>query len=297
MLAYTFFGMALCCCSIHDVVGLASGTYSLRSVPQVVIPDNQPNQSDIHFQQEKPRRRQLMDMINAFRAEVCAKLKDEHGRNFESFHKCKEFMEEVCNPGKDKMMDGDKTEITTRKGYCSEYFAEKEAEKEVQEMDEAEKKQKDKAPAPAPAPAAPLGPAPAPTVAKGISAPAPAPFASAPGAPAAPAAPLPGDEAWYYKDGGKWPGRIHMKEDLKLPTQGYWGKLVEHEEGKTFTGDWGKEFGPSQPTFAAICRKHPESAWCRRSGHSKPAHSSGYRLVANSIALVLPLMMWISGSI
>ena len=38
------------------------------------------------------------------------------------------------------MMDGDKTEITTRKGYCSEYFAEKEAEKEVKEETKKSKK-------------------------------------------------------------------------------------------------------------------------------------------------------------
>merc|ERR1719324_113204 len=99
-----------------------------------------------------------MDMINMFRAEVCANLKDEHGTNFKSFAKCKEFMEEACKPGDDMIMDRDQHEITTRKGYCREYFSEQETEKELEDKVGKEEAKKmideeeaaDAAPAPAP---------------------------------------------------------------------------------------------------------------------------------------------------
>merc|ERR1719162_1297759 len=153
-------------------------------------------------------------------------------------------------------MDGGKGEVSTGKGYCKEYFHEQEVEKELEKRGvkvekEVEKEEKvadapvkaaeTKAPAPAPAPVASSAPGPAP-------------------------APMPAvaDEAYYSKDGGNSPERLHMKENLKLPTQGYWGKLVEHDDGKTATGDWGKEFGPrsGHESIKQICQENPESRWC-----------------------------------
>jgi hypothetical protein len=97
---------------------------------------------------DEPRRRRVMDAINQFRAEICAKMKDEHGKDFGSFEQCYKFMEDACNPGNDRLMDGDSHEVTTRKGYCREYFeeAEKKAEKKIDEEDrqKAEAKKEDK---------------------------------------------------------------------------------------------------------------------------------------------------------
>lgn len=225
-----------------------------------------------------------MDMINKFRAEVCAKLKDEHGKKFESFEKCKDFMKTACNPGKDGVMDGDGKEVTSGEGFCNSYFEEQEAEKKLK-----------KAPAPAPPAPAPPAPAlPAPVPAPPAPAPeviaAPAPAAAIP-APAPAPAPVADDEAYYYKKDGKWSGRLHMDEKLKLPAQGYWGKLVEHEDQKTVTGDWGSEFGPAAAhrSYFKICKDHPDNVWCERQGFLK--HSAGYKAAVSLAALVMPVAL------
>merc|ERR1719502_18759 len=201
-------------------------------------------------------------------------------------------------------MDGDRGEVSSGKGYCKEYFpeAEKKAEEEVEKEEEFEVKA---SPAPGPFPAP--GPAPAPKVAKKAPAPAPAlakaVVSSAPAAAEGPApgpmgAPGPGpapvpapfipgisggkpwgpigkDEAYYYKDGGKHMDRMHMSEKKKLPVQGYWGKLVEHEDMETATGDWGNEFGPKSGQSAAeACRHHPDNDWCRRKGFGRRVKSA-----------------------
>jgi len=247
-----------------------------------------------------------MDMINKFRAEVCAKLKDEHGKNFESYTECMKFMEDACHPGKDHKMDGDGKEITSGEGFCQEYFKEKKREKKVVEehkvsapvpapspaqapapAPEPEKK----LPAPAPAPAAanvtkPTGPAPAPASAPG-PAPGPSPGPFTPGISGGKPPSMKDDEKYYYKKGGKDASRLHMDEKLKLPAEGYWGKLVEHEDQKTVTGDWGTEFGPGHGTYAEICKEHPESGWCTRHGHHK--HSSGQKASIHLIAFMAPL--------
>lgn len=290
----------------------------------------------------KPKR-ELMDFISAFRAEVCAQLKGEHGRRFDSFKECKQFMEKACKPGKDMTMDRDKTEVTSGKGYCKEYFNEKKAEEELKkqvgekEAEEMIKKaeEADMAAAPAPAPATPPhglaapgpapatgAPAPAPATTTLAPAPAPAPVTEAPVAEApAPAAEVPApatpekkvdkkeekkgeqnqdkkpedDEAWYNKDGGKSIGRMHMDEKMKLPSQGYWGKLVEHEDGETATEDWGSEFGPrsGHGSYGAICHKNPDNAWCRK---HYPHHSSAYAGSTLILGLTMPAVAYILGT-
>lgn len=259
---------------------------------------------------EEPRRK-LMGMIDAFRAEICAKLKDKHGKSFKSFAKCKEFMKKACNPGKDNMMDRDKTEITSRKGYCREYFAEQEAEEKLKkEVGEEEAKKLVEGESPAPAPSPNLAPAPTPDAAPApepettttavAPAPAPEPVTPAPAPPAPAPAAVEDDMKYYFKDDGKSKERMHMDEKLKLPTQGYWGKLIEHEDMETMTTDWGREFGRQQygthdgfKTYEEICKKYPHNPWCLK---HHPAHhkSSGYTTPVHILATAMPILFVIA---
>lgn len=265
-----------------------------------------PTLPPIEIPGQPKRKARVMDMINKFRAEICFKMKDEHGKKFDTFKECEDFMEEACEPGKDKTMDGDRKEVTSGEGYCKEYFpaakkkAEEEVDKEDKEKAAAAPAGLSGAPGPAPAPApAPESAAPAPAPAKAEEAPAPAPKAKgdspapAPGPGSSPSgAPGPSpvasgdftpgkskgqpagvkdDEKYYYAKGGKDMDRMHMDENMKLPTQGYWGKLVEHEDMETATADWGKEFGPGSghASYAAICKDHPENPWCQDQGFNR----------------------------
>merc|ERR1719247_1726818 len=82
---------------------------------------------------KKEHDQKVMDSISKFRAEVCYKMKKEHGKKFESYEACEEYMQDVCHPGKDDKMDGDSNEVTSEQGFCKEYFpvARKKAEAEV----------------------------------------------------------------------------------------------------------------------------------------------------------------------
>jgi hypothetical protein len=145
-------------------------------------------------------------------------------------------------------------------------------------------------PAPAPATAA-AGPAPGPA-----ASPAPGPGMWDPkeGTPGKnggkPWGPIPKDEKYYYKDGGKDASRLHMKEDMKLPTQGYWGKLVEHEDMKTETDDWGKEFGSElkYESYEHYCKKNPNNPWCIK--QAQMHHSYSFSTVL-SAPLLLALLV------
>merc|ERR1712166_381134 len=76
-----------------------------------------------------PDDKKLMGMINKFRAEVCAHMKDEQGKEFGTYDKCLKFMNKACRPGNDGVMDGDKKEKSSGEGYCHDFFpgAEKKA--------------------------------------------------------------------------------------------------------------------------------------------------------------------------
>lgn len=102
---------------------------------------------------------------------------------------------------------------------------------------------------------------------------------------------IPKDEKYYYKDGGKDPARLHMKEDMKVPTQGYWGKLVEHEDMKTETDDWGKEFGSElkYESYEHYCKKNPNNPWCIKQAQTH-AHSYSFSTVL-SAPLLLALLI------
>jgi len=264
----------------------ATAASELKQVRHALVAASQPEPAG----PTKEDKRKQMDFINKFRAEVCAKMKDEHGKDFASYEKCKDFMKDACNPGKDNTMDGDGKEVTTGSGFCEEYFA---AQKEEEEV----KKQGGSMPAfpvaPAPAPGGP-GPAPAPAPKVDTPAPAPAKAGSAPapgGAPSPAPSPVPlaDDEAWYFKKNGVSAGRLHMDEKMKLPSQGYWGKLVGHDDQKSVTGDWGKEFGAKagHQTYADICKDHPDNEWCVKKGFGTH-EASGRKTVVSALALMMP---------
>lgn len=266
---------------------------------------------------------QLMYHINHFRAEVCTKLKGTHGEKFDSFTACKHFMEEVCQEEAHKETD-----------YCKEYFQEQEAEKELKELEGEEefdndmkKVEEESVPGGISSnepPATPAAPAPAslpdsktePPASVSAGAPAaaapasqPPGLATAPASAAAATAPYtPGksmgepnsiddDEQWYFKNGGKDEGRLHMDGSLKLPAQGYWGKLVEHDDQKSVTSDWGSEFGPASKhrSYASICKDFPDNAWCKRhhAPHTDHRHSSAYRTSAPVISLLTLVAAWV----
>lgn len=272
--------------------GFLSSEPKEKDEPLVVQMENQIMGWDWH----SPEGKNTMTDIQRYRAKVCADIKDEHGKNFRTYDACHKFMKKACQPGSDHSMDGDKPEVTSGKGYCREYFPEekKDAPKKEKEPEIVVKDVKAGgaagapagSPGPGPAPAAGAPAAGAPVAAAGGASPGPAPSpgpAGSPGPAPVPAPFIPGvsagkpwgpiadDEAYYYKKGGKDMSRLHMTEAMKLPTQGYWGKLVEHEDMKTSIADWQKEFGPPshQDSLKAICKQNPDSIWCKRRGFGK----------------------------
>mmetsp|Transcript_111146 Transcript_111146/g.358532 ORF Transcript_111146/g.358532 Transcript_111146/m.358532 type:complete len:112 (-) Transcript_111146:151-486(-) len=56
-----------------------------------------------------------------------------------------------------------------------------------------------------------------------------------------------------------------MHEDGGSPEQGLSGPLVEHDDGETYTADWGREFGPKagHRHVLDICKDYPDNQWCR----------------------------------
>jgi len=225
----------------------------------------------------------VMDMINAFRAEICAKLHKRWDQDFKTYKNCWDFMKKACNPGKDRLMDGDPGEISSGKGFCEEYFFDLEPTTTTTTTTTT----------PTTTTTTTMTTTPAPTTsrdgeaAKGPgSAPAPAPAAGAAGetgdeaAPAGasgttvdpnalvhPSAPEgPESELWYNFPASDT-SRMHMKAWAKLPEQGYHGDLVKHEDQETQTKDWTKEFGSKAVGSAwKICQENPDSTWCKNGG-------------------------------
>jgi len=301
--------------SILEVVGVAENTHRLRlaAVSQndhasaVTGTPRMPKGHNPFEPLKEDSKHKVMNAINKFRAEVCYRMKKEHGVEFGGLDKCEKFMKKACRPGNDEKMDGDHHEITSGDGYCREFFpvAERKAIKQVEEEEEEEE---DKATmeegegkvrkpvatppkdlAPARGAAAPQEPA---TKEQQRVSPSPAPqavLASPSGAPRQPDT-LGDDEAYYYKDGGKSPIRLHMDEDLKLPTQGYWGKLVSHDDMETVTEDWGVEFGSHAGfgTEESYCKSYCNTKWCIRRGYCDREHNnSGVLSSVNAFVFLL----------
>lgn len=79
-------------------------SFSLRSLAKMQVGQPEPHR---------------MDMINEMRAEKCST------RNFgvsDEYDECLKFMTGACNPGLDMLMNGSPGEITTGKGYCTNFF-------------------------------------------------------------------------------------------------------------------------------------------------------------------------------
>jgi len=64
-----------------------------------------------------------------------------------------------------------------------------------------------------------------------------------------------------------------------LPEHGFHGRLVAHEDGKTYTKDWRAEYGPHAKNVASydeICAQYPHNDWCKINHPSAySARSSG----------------------
>jgi len=287
--------------------------YAIEQAKDAIIPGSG-LPGDTEAEKKKKHDQKVMDAISQFRAEVCFKMKEEHGEEFSSYEACQEFMKKTCHPGRDAAMDGDNKEVTSEKGYCAEYFpqAEKKAEKVVHDEELKEDQAKisgrvaaGPGPSPGPASAAPApskaapapaaagqapGPAPGPM---GGPAPGPVPEKFIPGMSAGkPHGTIPDDEAYYYKKDGMHEDRLHMSENRKLPTQGYWGKLVEHEDQKTSIEDWGHEFGPQagHPSIEAICAHQPDNQWCYEQGFHRHHRSSCPAAAAHIVSFVCALV-------
>jgi len=55
-----------------------------------------------------------------------------------------------------------------------------------------------------------------------------------------------------------------MDADAPLPVQGFEGKLVEHNDWDTMTGDWQEEFSYGKNPLCKICADHPDNDWCQQ---------------------------------
>lgn len=84
----------------------------------------------------------LMGAIEMMRAEICAAMKAEHGKNYGSYKSCVKFMMGSCKPGKDHEMDGGKTEHTSNRGYCKMFFPAELSERAKARRKEAAEKKK-----------------------------------------------------------------------------------------------------------------------------------------------------------
>jgi len=85
---------------------------------------------------------------------------------------------------------------------------------------------------------------------------------------------------------------LGTKKDRMLQAQGYSGKLVIHEDSKTMTEDWGREFGPrsGHRDIKVICQEHPGNEWCSLHGYYGYGKRSGAPLksmAATFLALLL----------
>jgi len=77
-----------------------------------------------------------------------------------------------------------------------------------------------------------------------------------------------------------------------LQEQGYSGELVAHEDQKTMTDDWGREFGPhaGHRDIKEICAETPGNEWCDLHGYydkERRSAASSTSLAAVALALMV----------
>jgi hypothetical protein len=85
---------------------------------------------------------------------------------------------------------------------------------------------------------------------------------------------------------------LGSKTGRVLQAQGFSGKLVIHEDAKTMTDDWGREFGPNagHKDIKTICQDHPGNEWCSLHGYYGYGKKSGAPLksiVASFLVVLL----------
>lgn len=76
------------------------------------------------------------------RAEICASMKAEHGKEYGSYESCVKFMMGSCKPGTDKQMDNEDGEKTSNRGYCKMFFPVELSERAKARKKEAAEKKK-----------------------------------------------------------------------------------------------------------------------------------------------------------
>jgi len=88
-----------------------------------------------------------------------------------------------------------------------------------------------------------------------------------------------------------------MNEGEKIPSQGFSGELVAHDNMVTQTEDWRSEYGPHHgPSYERICAQYPDNLWCKLRGyHDKkaapaPEEPEPLHISKTLVALVLALM-------
>jgi len=86
-----------------------------------------------------------------------------------------------------------------------------------------------------------------------------------------------------------------MSETNGAPSQGFRGKIVEHEDGKTQTEDFGSEYGHADKSWHEICKENKKNVWCKyhlrktatRSGAAMPTAFGSVLIALASSAFML----------
>jgi len=109
------------------------------------------------------------------------------------------------------------------------------------------------------------------------------PAAAAPGgapAPAVAAAPGPAGDI------------LGSKVARPMQAQGFSGELIYHEDQKTMTDDWGREFGPhaGHRDIKTICMEHKDNEWCDLHGYYDTKKSAAFP-VKSTMAIFTTMML------
>merc|ERR1712008_355027 len=69
------------------------------------------------------------------RAVECVKVSKKQDKNTDEYKSCHKYMVRLCDPGEDLLMDGDEKENPSGKGYCQEFFPNKEKGNQTEKGD------------------------------------------------------------------------------------------------------------------------------------------------------------------
>jgi len=82
-----------------------------------------------------------------------------------------------------------------------------------------------------------------------------------------------------------------MSEDNGAPAQGFKGKIVEHNDKKTQTDDWNREYGSKSDglqSWDKVCKENHDNAWCKYHLR-KSSERSGAAVPTAILAVLLSL--------